>query len=415
VWTGQEIVVFGATPSDVAGRPPVRGAAFDPVTGAWRLLAPNALLLAPGTTSTWTGTHIVVVSGTSSTCPDTALCVAVAGAYEVASDTWRPVPPIPIAYGRDARVSTVWDGRAVVMMIAQPAATFAMQWDLVGPRWQELPAPVLDGNNRLVSDGATVIDIAWDAQMAKLQASIFDHAAGEWQRIAAVNHESECAARGVEVTRGALVFCSHEERLVLDLDTARWATLTRSPVPIEPGRWTGRELLAMSHDGQVLVRFMPAPPRDAETTTSKAASPTATTTATTTAPTPVGPAVENPIGTKVTSFGTSVQVFSNEQTLAAGAGEETATVDVEVCVAPPASTEYGGAVAFRLELADGRRLGAGVSAQHARDPRFGTVRIPAEGGCTRGFVAFAVPLGERPEYVVWAYDNFPETTWRVAR
>jgi hypothetical protein len=149
--------------------------------------------------------------------------------------------------------------------------------------------------------------------------------------------------------------------------------------------------------------------------------PTTTTASTTTAPPPpttgaVAPeAAEFAVGQKATyDDGSSVQVYSYEQPavtdsiLKPPAGTEHASVDVEVCTGTRAQTSITqrGLVAY-----------APVGGTYRADARgkFPALLLgPASPGtCTRGYLAYYPPVGERASYLVWQEAGWEMARWKV--
>jgi hypothetical protein len=114
--------------------------------------------------------------------------------------------------------------------------------------------------------------------------------------------------------------------------------------------------------------------------------------------------------------GASVQVLAYEQGVPGASrfvtpdpGNEYAVIDVQVCAGPSAEIPYN-VFGFALQMPDNRRYDPGST---VREPSLGSGTLPAGGGCTRGWVSFEVPVGQRPVFVVWDYSNFVETKWSV--
>jgi hypothetical protein len=125
-WTGSELLVYGGFPGDGDGTDGLTdGAAFNPATNQWRLMAaaPDGV---GSSGAVWTGEEMVVVSGTETF------------AYDPELDRWRTVAgPAPIVGGRwDA----VFDGTGVVAWLNSLPRTLA-RLDMEGGEWQELSAP----------------------------------------------------------------------------------------------------------------------------------------------------------------------------------------------------------------------------------------------------------------------------------
>ncbi len=92
VWTGTELVVWGGSrPND--GDPGIidtldDGAAYDPATDTWRILAPSPLAGRTGAGVVWTGAEILVLA----TQGGGVLPTLDGAAYNPTTDTWRVLP-----------------------------------------------------------------------------------------------------------------------------------------------------------------------------------------------------------------------------------------------------------------------------------------------------------------------------------
>src|SRR4051794_14422106 len=100
IWTGTEVIVWGEPSASDATSPP-EGAAFNPATGAWRIIAPAPVPQAD--VVAWTGTEMIVWGGRA----DSA-------AYDPEADTWRRLPEAPIAGGGNA--AAVWTGTELIVI-----------------------------------------------------------------------------------------------------------------------------------------------------------------------------------------------------------------------------------------------------------------------------------------------------------
>lgn len=85
VWTGEEMIVWGGRSHHRAF---ADGAAFDPRTGTWRMLAAAPLEPRGLHVAAWTGREMLVVGGEGHR--DGA-------AYDPATDRWRPIATAPVA------------------------------------------------------------------------------------------------------------------------------------------------------------------------------------------------------------------------------------------------------------------------------------------------------------------------------
>ena len=89
VWTGEEMIVWGST--DRADRR-LDGAAYDPFTSSWRKIADGPIDITDGS-AIWTGDEMIVVGAAldGNNHADTPTAIGVA--YDPTSDTWRELPP----------------------------------------------------------------------------------------------------------------------------------------------------------------------------------------------------------------------------------------------------------------------------------------------------------------------------------
>ncbi len=132
VWTGTEWVVWGGlttgtdSPTELAD-----GAAYNPATDTWRLIAKSPLSArkAPGV---WTGTEMIVdagsVGGDRATGNNT-MALADGAAYDPATDTWRSLTSGPAHPG----FVPVWTGTQMIMFAKDRAFTYDAPTD----RWPD--------------------------------------------------------------------------------------------------------------------------------------------------------------------------------------------------------------------------------------------------------------------------------------
>jgi hypothetical protein len=112
------------------------GAAYDPATDRWRLLAPAPLSprLVRGT---WSGNELLIWGGEGA---GTAL--ADGAAYDPANDSWRPLAPAPLAGRRG--FAEVWTGQEMLVWGgAGPTGNSlfgdGVAYDPATDRWRSLP------------------------------------------------------------------------------------------------------------------------------------------------------------------------------------------------------------------------------------------------------------------------------------
>jgi hypothetical protein len=130
VWTGNELIYWGGgEPGDPEN---VRGAAYDPVSDAWRPIAdaPIGLNLASGV---WTGREVIVFGSLLNGRNIASTPNALGAAYDPATDTWREIAPSDLS---PQASSAVWVGdRMVAWDYGFGAAEYLPDRD----EWRRLP------------------------------------------------------------------------------------------------------------------------------------------------------------------------------------------------------------------------------------------------------------------------------------
>jgi hypothetical protein len=141
MWTGREVLVFGARIGEGPYGPPLAdGIAFDPGANAWRPLPPLNLpdwrgypsngIDANAQTAVWDGNSMVAM--------DYGLRVA---AYEPTSDSWSPLPPLPVNSCEDTPRSAAAMGTVMTRLCGEliALAPDADRWTVVLGRGQDGP------------------------------------------------------------------------------------------------------------------------------------------------------------------------------------------------------------------------------------------------------------------------------------
>jgi hypothetical protein len=106
IWTGTEFIVWGGTSGGVSWND---GAAYNPSTDTWRLLAASPLAGRHDHCAVWTGTEMIIHGGvnTASTFFDDG------ARYNPATDKWTPMPFNP--NGKATYASAVWTGTEMII------------------------------------------------------------------------------------------------------------------------------------------------------------------------------------------------------------------------------------------------------------------------------------------------------------
>lgn len=144
VGAGNEILVFGQQDRLGAREDLVRGAAFDPSSGAWRRL-PDAPVAVNSGNGVWTGSELVVLGSRLDS--NNAGAAPTAMAYSPAADQWRVLPSPDLVPQSTWLVSH--DGRLYAWDYLLDAAVL----DLAAsqPAWRALPPIPLDEKECYVS------------------------------------------------------------------------------------------------------------------------------------------------------------------------------------------------------------------------------------------------------------------------
>lgn len=104
VWTGSEMIVWGGTPTTLAG------GRYAAATDSWRpTSASGAPVGRTGHTAVWTGSEMIVWGGVVS-----GVNVATGGRYDPATDTWRPVSIVGAPSARTGHAA-VWTGTEMIV------------------------------------------------------------------------------------------------------------------------------------------------------------------------------------------------------------------------------------------------------------------------------------------------------------
>ena len=145
------------------GRQVSKGAAYNPANGKWREF-PSPLSPRVGAIGAWTGRELVVAGGLSQPNGVTVKAVRDAAAYNPVTRAWRKLAPMPL--GRSG-ATAVWDGKEILFLGGKTGnrlATRGMAYNPATNRWRWLPkmayprsgfAAVWTGRHVLVWGGLT--------------------------------------------------------------------------------------------------------------------------------------------------------------------------------------------------------------------------------------------------------------------
>jgi hypothetical protein len=216
VWDGQEVVIWGGA-TGYARDDGMRsdGAAYDPRTRTWRVLAQAPISGTPALGSVWTGREMVVIGATAS------------AAYAPNTDSWRRLSDPPAQFD-DA--SLVWTGQEVIVFGDRGGdAAAGVAYDPVADLWHELPAPHLPEDGLVPTDGidANASAAVWDGTRVvsvdyTLRAAAFDPSTNAWSQLPLLPVNS-CEGYPVAVSvMGASVVELCGEDVILSPGDDRW-------------------------------------------------------------------------------------------------------------------------------------------------------------------------------------------------
>jgi hypothetical protein len=295
VWTGTEMVVWGGSETVVTPtgansswhETQLRGdgAAYNPASNSWRLLAPSPLAPRIGHFGVWTGTEMMVWGGDernkidSENRPDTGR--ASDGAmYDPRTDTWRPVSPSPLAGEEDSYGRSTWTGKTALFWVGTAESTRVtdgwssdlyydhvargVQYDPSHDTWEMIPGstvayvpPVWTGHELIVvhlrREGAP------RSGGRPIEDGAFDPTSRSWRPIAHGPHRGEGFMGYVGIWTGTEALLWGPDPKAYNPLTDRWRRIAEPPLDCRDGAavWTGRELLIWggAHGGAYYAGF----------------------------------------------------------------------------------------------------------------------------------------------------------------
>lgn len=251
VWTGTELIVYGGNTGDET--PLLRtGAAYDPVAKSWRSIA-DAPAGTGSLTGVWTGSQLLVSSGTNTSFYDPAVdswsqveagigsgqivyldaayVMNDSGIFRFDGNQWNPLPQPPgsIQTKRDQFTSQllVHDDQITVVSLTEEYCQGRRLARFDGSSWLELP-PV-----ELVSVAGGFADCSWANQVGvaggrliawesrNFQTVALDEQRGEWVEIDTIPVSSTEGGTG-GVTIGNDLLVPQSPASVLDGDSLTW-------------------------------------------------------------------------------------------------------------------------------------------------------------------------------------------------
>lgn len=240
VWTGTEVLAF-------APEAPGVGAALNPTTNQWRLLADPAIpYLNVESYAFWTGDKVLLAGFQSSNLAENTLGAG-AALYDPVAGQWQTLPdaPQPLAPSSDA----VWTGQEMIVVGQSPGSDemTALALDPAVGAWRALPAPPLStregplvawtGSELVVVGGSSPADDQHPGGAGLRDGAVLDPATDTW----APYPEPPVAVFGNDVAADPIVAAVGSQvvairtddpdlrPLVLDTATRTWQLGVRPP------------------------------------------------------------------------------------------------------------------------------------------------------------------------------------------
>ena len=137
LWTGEHMLVFGGTNTNVAESVVDQGGRYDPIADVWSPMTPVDAPLARGNFAfAWTGTEALVWGGFGRVDRRTLRALGEGALYNPANDTWRPMTldgaPAPTRVAE-----AVWTGEVVIVY----SERFVALYDPTNDEWLDVVTP----------------------------------------------------------------------------------------------------------------------------------------------------------------------------------------------------------------------------------------------------------------------------------
>jgi N-acetylneuraminic acid mutarotase len=184
LWTGSEAIGWGG---GCCGDASARGAAYNPATGRYRPLPRSPLPPSQRPLGAWTGREVILlVSGFDPNGKPYPARMARAAAYDPAANSWRRLAPLPTPTLRFA-TGAAWDGHELLVVGAGPSSRSTYAYDPVENTWhRRAPMPAARAGVTVLWTGSRLI--AWGGVNATGTRTLpsglsYDPATDRWARI----------------------------------------------------------------------------------------------------------------------------------------------------------------------------------------------------------------------------------------
>lgn len=248
VWTGTELIIWGGSDALFSDSAPAHddGAAYDPSTGTWRMIADGPLEARRRQLAAWTGSEMLVWGGDHA-----GSGLGDGAAYDPATDTWRRIVDGPLAWTLNA--AGVWTGTEWVLGRTDRQGGIELlelaAYDPEGDAWRTLPSleASIEAETSLVWTGAEVVALGSSAGLQRLSLSSRD-----WLPVTPIRLTGNLVWAGARVMGITLEYLGIEEpryRLTL----AAWDPASDSWELLQDPAGNLPDYRLISADGRVLL------------------------------------------------------------------------------------------------------------------------------------------------------------------
>jgi hypothetical protein len=217
VWTGEEMIAWGGS-AGCTGRSRLRadGAAYDPRTDSWRMIAPSPLSPRQYHVAVWTGEEMIVWGGSKPLPRERERLLLDGAAYDPERDEWRRLATTRLfggsggilAAGYEPDLDAEWTGEQMTIWSRYGGASYDPESD----RWERVPVP--PNEIRDVAGGQTAWSgeelIVWggaggDGRDVE-QGAAYDPSAGHWRALPAAPIRGRDRHAAISIPQGMLVW-----------------------------------------------------------------------------------------------------------------------------------------------------------------------------------------------------------------
>lgn len=241
-WTGKEVLIWGGDAFDGATRQYIPdGAGFDPVTDRWRRLPAAPISGRVGAFGVWTG-NVFLVWGGYERHGDTEAPALDGALFDPVSDRWEPLPAAPLDQSQAATTST-WTGSELVVFSARMRSGAA--FDIGARQWRAIEPPPFDpgdSNNPVLAwTGTELVVLGYpvdnvDTSMA--WAAAWNPKTERWRPLPDPGFRS--MEGGPALWTGREVIVLWQANRAFDPATERWRAIKNACGAGAGDIWTGR-------------------------------------------------------------------------------------------------------------------------------------------------------------------------------